>query len=331
MRRIAALSMLLSLMALLFVTCKKDEPDDPAVPGGGAGNPYGTGNGAVTFYCTSSAAHIMSITLNSVGIGTLDHYYNSAPSCGTSLEGSMISMHYPVGTYAWCGVRQNGSSYSGYVTITEGNCTLKGITAGDVGSCNGGGGGGGGGGAQGIVTFYQQINASHGAIAITVDGQPQGSITTYHPSGVTCGGGQVNVSMSAGIHSWSALASDGSHYEGNLNWPGNGACSTQRVETLLNPPTNSFAGWTFWCHADQGHGYITIYVDGVEKGQITHFSANGPTCGQGEVNVQMPSGSHLWGARATDGTTWGTEFSPPDFTGNPTAILFDDQCHRMQL
>ncbi len=62
------------------------------------------------------------------------------------------------------------------------------------------------GGTNGMQSFYVESDLGHGPISVYVDGTFQGTITHYNSSGITCGSGDVNVTLSAGTHSYSATA-----------------------------------------------------------------------------------------------------------------------------
>lgn len=326
--KIIPIAMICLMLAFAFVLngCKKDDPEPPANPGGGsATNPYGAGNGAVTFSLTESVPYNTSLTLGGIGIGQLTQYFYNAPDgssvvpdCGQASSQALVTVTRPAGTYTWCSTVGNGTTYGGSIAITEGQCTSVGIASIHQGACGSGPSG------QGIVTFYQQTNSNHGPITITVDGQNVGSITTVHPSGPTCGSGQVNVPRSQGLHSWTAVAQDGYHYEGSITWPTNGGCTIQQVETLLSPPEPSGPGTkTFWCQTDLGWGPISIYVDGQYRGQVTQSHSGGVTCGQGNVNVQLPAGAYSWHAEA------GNHHWPIDWPGTYTVSV--GACSMIQL
>jgi hypothetical protein len=136
---------LLLLASLALTGCGKDESEPPSNSGGGQGsaNPYGAGNGAVTFYLTPSAGYVMSsFTLGGTALGGFTQVYNTgaSPTCGESISNTAITAIRPVGSYNWCATRQDGQTYSGTVTVSNGSCILRGITSADMGTCNGGGG-----------------------------------------------------------------------------------------------------------------------------------------------------------------------------------------------
>lgn len=62
------------------------------------------------------------------------------------------------------------------------------------------------GGTNGMESFYVESDLGHGPISVYVDGTFKGTITHYHSSGITCGSADVNVTLSAGAHSYSATA-----------------------------------------------------------------------------------------------------------------------------
>lgn len=294
--RSAPFAILVAILTLL-TACRKEEstpPDDDT-----ATNPYGTGNGAVSFYLTATVPYNSNVSLGGVGVGELTQYFpldnngqQLVPVCGQVSGPSMITQTRPAGTYTWCNTLNNGDTYTGTVLVVEGVCSTVGIHSAYAGNCSGGGGGGGGG--QGIVTFFMQNDQGHGPVVIKVDGFSVGTLTTVHPNGPTCGSGQVNVQRSEGLHNWSALAQDGYHYEGSIYWPGDGDCVTQQVETLLSPPAVTYGTLTFWCLYDFSGIPVDVYVDGQYRGQITGAHTSGVTCGQGYVNMQLTSGTHSW-------------------------------------
>jgi hypothetical protein len=62
------------------------------------------------------------------------------------------------------------------------------------------------GGTNGKESFYIESDLGHGNISVYVDGTYQGTISHYHSSGITCGSADVNVTLTAGAHSFSATA-----------------------------------------------------------------------------------------------------------------------------
>jgi hypothetical protein len=65
------------------------------------------------------------------------------------------------------------------------------------------------GSGNGMVTFYLTSDLGVGNIAVSVDGQSRGTITQFHSGGVTCGSGNVNVTLSQGTHSLHAVSQTG--------------------------------------------------------------------------------------------------------------------------
>ncbi len=128
---------------LTMLACEKHEPDPPTPPGAGQNgtNPYGAGNGAVTFYCTPGiSVTITSFTLGGTALGGFSQFFTSgSPTCGQDISGVAITSIRPAGTYDWCATRVDGSTYRGTVTIPNGSCVLRGIFSGDMGACSGGG------------------------------------------------------------------------------------------------------------------------------------------------------------------------------------------------
>src|ERR1043165_2485669 len=70
---------------------------------------------------------------------------------------------------------------------------------------------------NGQYTFYTLTDLGHGNIDVYVSGQAVGKISHYHSSGVSCGGGDVNVTRSAGSYDWNAVAQDGATWNGSID------------------------------------------------------------------------------------------------------------------
>jgi hypothetical protein len=66
------------------------------------------------------------------------------------------------------------------------------------------------GSGNGMVTFYLKSDLGLGNITVSVDGQVKGTITQFHSDGVTCGSGNVNVTLTKGNHTLYAVSQTGS-------------------------------------------------------------------------------------------------------------------------
>ena len=164
---------LLLVLAFAMQACEEEEPVPPANGGGGqvGSNPYCAGNGAVTFYCTPNAnIAISSLTFGGTNLGGFTQYYTQgSPTCGQSISGTAITAIRPAGAYNWCATRSDGDTYSGTINVTDGGCTLRGISSSDMGSC---------GGSTGTCNW--QLNPSYvtvNAVMSDMCGEPNGGIT----------------------------------------------------------------------------------------------------------------------------------------------------------
>lgn len=79
----------------------------------------GDGDGEIIFWIQSdfSCGNIY-VTLDGQGSGTIDSYYGSAPSCGSS---GCANFSVPAGTYSFS-ASCDGYSWDGSITVTDGQC-----------------------------------------------------------------------------------------------------------------------------------------------------------------------------------------------------------------
>jgi PKD repeat protein len=86
---------------------------------------------------------------------------------------------------------------------------------------------------DGTYTFFIKSDLKVGNIEVTVNNVLRGTITQYHSSGVTCGQGNVNVTLPAGTYAFSAKATDGTTWKDNVTFE-KGTCKTQELTKSAN-------------------------------------------------------------------------------------------------
>src|ERR1700752_5487578 len=115
--------LVLFTVSAVILSCQKSTPT-PAP----AANPYGAGNGNVSFYGTSNVAGVIDVTLNATTIHLSNYFSSGAPGCQAQGTASFI---LPAGTYNYTAQQTGGSSYwNGSVTITNGGCLTYALNGG---------------------------------------------------------------------------------------------------------------------------------------------------------------------------------------------------------
>lgn len=102
----------------------------------------------------------------------------------------------------------------------------------------------------GTWTFWAQQNLG-GSISIQVNGQSHGQITQYHPNGIPCGQGNVNIQLPPGTYGWNASGPSGQSWSGTLTFQA-GSCGTMRLDPGSSTPSGGGSGggsntcpWTY--------------------------------------------------------------------------------------
>lgn len=128
-----AVFLILTITFCTLASCvKEDNPTEPANT-----NPYGSGNGKITFYKTQSVAGGVDIRLNNETKHDAYFWNSGAPGCDNE---SAVSFILPAGTYRADLSGQTVNCNYPAISLTEGQCKTVNYTP-----CIGTGGGGGGG------------------------------------------------------------------------------------------------------------------------------------------------------------------------------------------
>lgn len=224
-----------------------------------------------------------------------------------------------IGLYA-CTLPKKDPTPSG--GISSGGSTSSGSTSG--GTTSSGTSLGGNASTLGVFTFFTKSDLGQGKIYIYLDNVLKGSIIHYNINGVTCGSGDVNVSLPAGTHKFTASSDGGSSWASDVKFTNN-TCNTMELVKTNNGGSTTGGGTTsggttgggttsttgtrsFFMQTDLGHGKVKIYVDNVFRGTISR-SHSTYVCGQVDVNVVLSEGSHSYVADADDGWEWKGSFT----------------------
>lgn len=226
-----------------------------------------------------------------------------------------------------------------------------------TGSNNNGSSSGNYGSGKGKCTFWTSANVP-GGIDITINGTIQ-HLGYYFPNGTPdCDNSQAaGFILPTGSYSFTAVQTGGStRWSGSftiaegscitmkLNYDGSSSGSTtgSTTSSTTGSTTSSTTGSTtsstgtttgpsssnvcFWTSYDHQAGYISIYVNGTYRGQITSYYSGGfPGCNaSGCVTVSISGTNNTWYAKASNGTTW-----PANGTGAITVP--SGGCGGMQL
>ncbi len=194
------------------------------------------------------------------------------------------------------------------------------------------------GSGNGMVTFYLKSDLGLGSITVSVDGQAKGTITQFHSGGVTCGSGNVNVTLSKGNHTLYAVSQTGSViwnntftiYEGDclpfeLTYSGSGGTTTGGT-TTGGTTTGGGSGqltiynsWQTPCTSGAGNT-ISVYVNGSPVGGLNAFFSSPPSCGAtGCITLTKSPGSYNVTA-SCGGNSW-----------NKTVTVYAGQCTKLNL
>lgn len=137
-----------SIIALLGLSCTKEKE-----------NPYGAGNGRISFWSQIGNEGAISITINGT-TKELTHYWG--PSGALCDEAETAAFILPAGSHSFAAVSTSGSRWTGSVSVFEGDCVTKELTIGSPSSA--------GFSNQGIITIKSRnvrIGVWDGA---TIDG-----------------------------------------------------------------------------------------------------------------------------------------------------------------
>ena len=86
--------------------------------------------------------------------------------------------------------------------------------------------------------------------------------------------------------------------------------NTTTQQLVVQAPAPQTGTQSFWVKSDLGVGAISVSIDSKSEGTITHFHANGLTCGQGDVNITRTPGTYAYKATSATGTaSWEGSFT----------------------
>lgn len=152
------------------------------------------------------------------------------------------------------------------------------------------------------VSFFTKTDFGFGKINLYEGTQPglgYGTISTLYTNGITCGASNNTVKIAPRTLNWVGEAENG------IKWAGTVQLEAGKCYAIELTRTNIINGIvTFWTKSDLKVGKISVAVNGVAQGDITHYHSSGVTCGQGDVNAKVNVGTYKFKAVAADGTIW---------------------------
>lgn len=263
-------------------------------------NPYGSGNGKLTFYKTCNYCPDLEIYVDRDYVGTLNQTLNSA-SCD---DFGTISKVLSTGNHTITGKDSYGTTYNGTAYVYEGECSVHPFTKSNDVKPNPYGIG------NGQVTIYHNCSNCNN-VQVSVDGYYVGTLTKYYQSGSPiCGtqsyGGTVVKNLSAGSHNITAKDDYGNTWSGYV-YITESSCKTYSLENFRqgNPYGYGKGLASFW--TDKNAIY-DLYIDGYFQNSIRQYFLSGePDCGQkGTVSIILSEGSHSYSAKDGRGEWQGT-------------------------
>lgn len=291
------LFLVLSSCITLLYSCKK--VDTP--PGGGGNN---TGYGNAMIWTKNGTLGYVTINCNGQSEVISKYYPTGGPSgCGVS---GFANFELPVGTHSFTGSNAAGTTWSGSVTIKDGDCTLMEITS---GGGTGGGGGGGGGGSSNKAQAVFFTYAATTPISVTVSGLTA-TITSKLSNGnvPACGAaGCATFDLGVGTHNWTAT-------DGNNSWNGTvtvtlGGCKPVGLNAGSGGGGTGTGELIVFENYDHGNGTITVTCNGQTR-YVTGYHPNAgisnpPPCGaSGAANFTLSPGTYNVYASDPSGATW---------------------------
>jgi hypothetical protein len=225
-------STLLITAAGVFFSCAKQDNTTPA-----PANPYGSGNGNVSFWTSNNVPNGIDVIVNSTTVHMGQYFPSGTPTCA---QQGTASFTLPAGTYNYTAQQTGGgSTWGGSVTVANGGCLTEQLTGGGgsttggsttggstTGSSTTGGSTTGGSTTGGTTTNYALFytnNGTYGNINIYINNQYQGTLSGYYTSGQpTCSSynDAVRVAISGTNNTWYAQTTSGT-----TRWPASGSSS----------------------------------------------------------------------------------------------------------
>jgi hypothetical protein len=290
-------------LLLVFSACKKENglsPEERSLKELNELQPIPVN---LTFYKTEAAIGTVTVTIESEN-KTIS-VTSTSGSCGAT---GSANFNLSVGSHDYTAT--DGIRYwAGTVVVSNGHCTVQRIALIDALS------------GDGEATFWNN-EASVNVVYVTINGVTE-QITSTTIATYCNYTGSANFSLSYGTYSYSAT-------DGTYNWSGTvsvtpGGCTLKELNIANSGGGSSTGDVMFWLQSDLGHGYISVYVDGTYRGQITNYYSGTPTsCGVTGLTVALSPGNHTWNATA------GTYYWPAS-GGTGTVTVTDGGCFKMQL
>ncbi|TGE23813.1 hypothetical protein E5K00_00940 [Hymenobacter aquaticus] len=171
--------------------------------------------------------------------------------------------------------------------------------------------------SESTVTFWMRSDLGNGRVVVSVNNRPIGTLTQYHPSGVTCGQGEVTTQLAPGSYSYVATDEAGATWRGTFTLDTNTCLKYELTgqpsggsQGVSNPiPTGYTSQGTITvdtpqlqiCVRDHGqidNDIIDLVIDGTTF--LSNYTINGTNrC----FTVTLPRGTHWIGVIArSEGT-----------------------------
>jgi|GEM_PF-6995449 hypothetical protein len=120
--------LILSALVCFMVTISSCQKDDSSTI-----NPYGAGNGEISFYAVSTSSprspYPISIVVNGIHVGDISFGYSSgAPDCGAGGSAGVASYIGTPGYQNFTATGANGGTVSGSVNLVVDQCSIAYIT-----------------------------------------------------------------------------------------------------------------------------------------------------------------------------------------------------------
>jgi len=275
-------------------------------------NPFGTGNGKISFYKTCTYCPDLEVSIDGNYVGTISQTLSesSTPSCD---DYGTISKILTTGSHQLTAKDSYGSSWNFQVNATDGECTTQKLYKTNDVKPNPYGAG------NGKVYVYKTCNYCPD-LQISIDGIYLGTLsqTFSSSSRPSCDAyGTVSKVLAAGNHNLSGKDSYGTTW----NFPFTiyeGECLPQPLKLNDDVKPNPYGGnngkTSIWTSVGER---FEIYLNNSYQGTLTqYFTSGNPNCGQdGTLSLVLPAGQYTFSAKSNR-NTW---------TGNLT--IYKGECN----
>lgn len=283
-------------------------------------NPFGTGNGKITFYKTCNYCPDLEVSIDGNYVGTISQTLSesSTPSCD---DYGTISKVLSSGSHQLTAKDSYGSTWGFQVYATEGECTpqklykSKDVKPNPYGAGNGK-----------VYVYKTCINCPD--LQVSIDGVNIGSLSqTFSSSNrPSCDDyGTLSKVLTAGNHNLTAKDSYGSTWSFPFTIK-EGECSPQGLAKNkdVNPnPYGAGYGKVYFYKTCINCPDLQVSIDGVYIGSLsqTFSSSNSPSCDDyGTLSKVLMAGNHNLTAKESYGSTWSFPFTVKEGECSPQSL-----------